>query len=126
MGVQTSDKYNVARNACKLIRRIGVGWKIPLDVYQYTCDDGSILDIHYIHPRKLLSYLLEHHPVVIFGTVDEDTAQKSLVAFWKGFKQCHETQEAFSLGEPLDRLLPVAVHGEEGRGKRRTNNRFQH
>ena len=53
-GPTTSDENNVARNAYRWIRRAGVAWKIPLDVYQHKCDDGSFLDVHYIHPKKLV------------------------------------------------------------------------
>ena len=116
----TSDENNVARNAYRWIRRSGVAWKIPLDVYQYKCDDGSFLDVHYIHPKNLLKYLIEKHPVVIFGTADTRKAQESVGAFWQGYSQFHDTHEAFSCGHPLHEILPFAVHGDEGRGKRRS------
>ena len=62
----TSDENNVARNAYRWIRRAGVAWKIPLDVYKHECADGSILDIYYMHPKKLLKFLIENHPIVLF------------------------------------------------------------
>lgn len=119
-GRPTSRNFNVARNAYRLVKRAAIAWKVPLNVFNYTCDDGSILDIHYLHPKHLLSYFLENHPVLLFGTPDRDKAQQSLLAWWKGFAQYHPTHAAFSLGEPLDRLLPIALHGDEGRGKRRS------
>ena len=119
-GAHTSDKFNVARNAYRFIRRAGVAWKVPLDVFQYVCDDGSLLDIHYLHPKKLLTYLLEEQPMTIFGTNDPVKAAESLNAFWTGFRQYHPLHHAFSLGVPLDRLIPICIHGDEGRGKRRS------
>ena len=116
----TSDENNVARNAYRWIRRAGVAWKIPLDVYQHKCDDGSFLDVHYIHPKQLLKYLIEKHPVVIFGTADTSKAKESVRAFWQGYSQYHDTHEALSSGHPLHEILPFAVHGDEGRGKRRS------
>lgn len=116
----TSENYNVARNAYRMIRRLGIAWKVELDIFEYECDDGAVLPIHYLHPRKLLKFLIEKHPIVVFGTPDHQKAQQSLVAFWKGYSQYHPTHEAFALGEPLHRLIPVALHGDEGRGKRRS------
>ena len=119
-GQHTSDENNVSRNAYRWIRRAGVAWKVPLDVYHYECDDGLVLDIHYIHPKNILKYLIEHHPVVIFGTGDKHKAKQSLRAFWQGYSQYHSTHEVFSLQEPFDQLIPIALHGGEGRGKRRS------
>ena len=116
----TSETNNLARNAYRWIRRAGVAWKIPLNVYQYDCGDGSFLDIHYMHPRSLLEYMLENHPVTIFGTADKTKAKESLNAFWQGYHSFHSTHEAFSLGQPVHRIIPMAVHGDEGRGKRRS------
>ena len=119
-GPTTSETNNLARNAYRWIRRAGVAWKIPLNVYQYDCGDGSFLDIHYMHPRSLLEYMLENHPVTIFGTADKTKAKESLNAFWQGYHSYHSTHEAFSLGQPVHRIIPMAVHGDEGRGKRRS------
>ena len=52
---QISEEHNVARNAYRRIRRSGAAWNVPLDVYQYKCDDGSFLDksLHLFYPKKL-------------------------------------------------------------------------
>ena len=118
----TSATSNVARNAYRQIRRLGVGWKVKTDVYEFICeDDGSILPIHYLHPKKMMEYLLKTHPVVLFGSMDPGKARESLVAFWEGYKQHHPDHLAFSLGVPSHQLLPIVLHGDEGRGKRRSN-----
>lgn len=59
---------NAARNAYRLIKMSGVAWKIPLSVYKHIRDDGSILEIH---PKDLVTYLLENHPIALFGTNDK-------------------------------------------------------
>ena len=83
----TSEVNNLSRNACRWIRRTGVAWKIPLDVYHYQADDGSILDIHYMHPRDLLMYLIANHPVTIFGTADTKKTKAILVCVLAGVLQ---------------------------------------
>ena len=117
----SSGHSNVARNAYRSIRRWGIAWRVKLDVYNYHCEDGSVLPIHYLHPKKLIEYLVRCHPVVVFGTPDACKARESLLAFWEGYQQYHPTHAAFSLGVPMEQLIPVVLHGDEGRGKRRSN-----
>ena len=118
---QTSEENNVARNAYRMIKRFGISWKIEPDVYQFKGDDGSEIPIHYFDPGKLLQYLIDQHPVVVFGTGNHNKIQKSLAAFWQGYSKYHPTHEAFTLNEPYHLLIPIALHGDEGRGKRRSN-----
>ena len=66
----TSGHSNVARNAYRSTRRWGIAWRVKRDVYNYHCEDGSVLPIHYLHPKKLIEYLVWCHPVVVFGTPD--------------------------------------------------------
>lgn len=116
-----SENANAARNAYRMIKRLGIAWKVPLDIYKFTSEDGSILDIHYLHPKKMIEYLVQKQPIVVFGTNDADKAEQSLLAFWEGFKQYHPTHETFTLGLPLNKTIPILIHGDEGRGKRRSN-----
>ena len=39
----SSGHSNVARNAYRSIRRWGIAWRVKLDVYNYHCEDGSVL-----------------------------------------------------------------------------------
>ena len=117
----TSEHSNVARNAYRSIKRWGIAWRVKLDVYNFHCEDGSVLPIHYLHPQKLIEYLVRCHPVVVFGTPDACKARESLLAFWEGYREYHPTHAAFSLGVPMEQLIPVVLHGDEGRGKRRSN-----
>ena len=80
-----------------------------------------MLDIHYLHPGKLAEYLVEHHPVALFGTHDDQKAQQSLFAFWEGYRNYHGDHEVFKLGVPECQLIPIVLHGDEGRGKRRSS-----
>ena len=116
-----SEDANAARNAYRMIKRLGIAWKVPLDIYKFTSEDGSTLDIHYLHPKKLMEYLVQKHPIVVFGTNKADKAEQSLLAFWEGFKLYHPTHEVFTSGLPLKQTIPALVHGDEGRGKRRSN-----
>lgn len=63
-------KVNASRDAFRSFARWNVGWRVPLDTYQFKCEDGSFLDISYLDPRNLLRYLLQRHPSLLLGGVD--------------------------------------------------------
>ena len=115
---------NVARDAYRFMYRLGSRWKIPLEIFRFQCpDDGAILEIPYLHPAKVAEYLLQHHPVLLFGESDFDKGLKAVASFWGCYKQSHPTHEVFSKfsDQDLHRVIPVSIHGDEGRGKRRSN-----
>ena len=109
--------HNIVRDTYKSIQRFGIGWKVPLDVVDFRFEDGSLLSVHYLHPRKLLEYLVAKKPQAIYGR-DAD----AIPAFWEAYKGYHDSHEAFVThsDSDLSRTIPVCLHGDEGRGKRRS------
>lgn len=68
-----------------------------------------------------MTYLLGHCPRVLFGTSDVSIATSHLNAFWEAYKEYHPTHEIFrAYPDELSSTIPLAVHGDEGRGKRRS------
>ena len=91
--------------------------------FQFDCGDGSILVIPYIRPKDYLEYFLVHCPDVLVGGAKsiQDVGGK-LEVFWNGYQQNHGTHPVFSSSESncLSSSIPLLLHGDEGRGKRRT------
>ena len=116
-------KNNVARDAYRFMRRLGSRWKISTDTYIFPCPDGSVLHIPYLNPANVFEYLLVHHPVLLHGRHDHDKGCEALAIFWHCYKQVHPSHEVFSKfsQEQLRRVVPINIHGDEGRGKRRSN-----
>lgn len=103
---------------------MGIAWKVPVDVHEHTCEDGEILRIGFLHPRRMIEYLVEKYPRVLFGTPSIEDGQHRCAAYWKAYRGFHPGHEIFSMcpdTSQLQRVLPIAVHGDEGRGKRRSN-----
>lgn len=124
-GQVAKQKVNPVKNACRtalrLIGRSGIAWQVPLDVFQYECEDGSFVDISYIHPKKMLEYLMERHPIVVLGNSDFATGRDACKDFWTAYRQNHGGHVVFEQELDLRRVLPVSLHGDEGKGKRRSN-----
>ena len=54
----------------------------------------------------------------LVGVQDVISMRRTLGIFWERFKECHPTHVIFSRGAgfPLDLVIPVLFHGDEGRG----------
>lgn len=114
---------NVARNAYRMIRRAGLAWKIHIETIDFEKPDGSFLEMHYLKPTAILEYFVAHCPMLVCGAKDVLEMQTSCAAFWKAYKKYHGGHEVFSVhGENnWSHIIPLALHGDEGKGKRRSN-----
>ena len=124
--MKPSWKSNAQRDAWRTFQRYGLGWKVKLDEFVFNTGDGEELIIPYINPKSYLEFLMKNHPEVVVGGA-ESTHQclRYLEAFWFGYKQQHKTHELFFRRDddeerPLRYTIPLLIHGDEGRGKRRT------
>ena len=84
-------KYNVARDAYRAIGLLGIGWKIPKDIYSFKCEDGSFVDVHSLKPKNVLHYLMNSQPEVVLGHLGE----ASLKPFWTAYHGLHPTHEVW-------------------------------
>ena len=86
--VREAKSHNASRDAYRSIQRMGIGWKVKPDVYEYFCEGGSCIPIHYHRPKKLLEYLIANEPHLVFGAGGID----SLASFWHGYGMYHSEQ----------------------------------
>ena len=116
-----TSQQHAAERSYRYVRRMGMSWKIPLSVMKYECEDHSWLDVHYMSPQSTLQYLIDKHPRVVFGKPTLQEGMASVRAFWEGYAEFHKTHEVFLRNySDIGRVVPVAIHGDEGKGKRRS------
>lgn len=118
-------KYtNAARDASRALRRLGIGWKIPLRSHPFQSAYGNEpMEAAYLHPVDLLTYLLEKAPEVLWGGFDDQLqGVRAVESFWQCYKNTHATHAVFQHHNArLGSVLPLILHGDEGKGKRRAN-----
>ena len=104
------------------MKSLRIAWEVGLDVFEFELEDGSTLNHHYMAPQNLVKYLMKEHPVCIFGKENIDNAGQVLTTFWEAYQLYHGSHMTFQhhTGR-LDRVIPFAFHGDEGKGKRRSN-----
>lgn len=113
---------NVARSAYRMMRRAGIAWKIPSSLFSYQKPDGSFLDMSYNRPTDIVKFLIGHHPFVLSGADDALHMESVCEAFWGAYKQFHGSHKVFEThGDNLSHVIPLALHGDEGKGKRRSS-----
>ena len=114
---------NCSRATWALLRRKGHGWNVPLSTFDFTTADGKVLPITYIKPSDLVTFLMTHHPSVLVGGVQSETERAvHLESFWEAFRLTNGDHKVYvEHPNSLSSCLPMAWHGDEGRGKRRGN-----
>ena len=110
---------NAFRSAERFVRRWGLRWNIPISTFKY--DDST--SIPYISPRALLTWMLKKAPELLLGGCrDTQQGRQHIKAFWQNYQNYHAAHRVFTEhGEWLDSVIPMLVHGDEGRGVRKGN-----
>ncbi len=130
LGTSSSKRYeptsakNASRNASRMVRKLGLYWKIPISEMKYEVERQTIL-LPYHSPIDICKYLLSHHPEILCGGLTEGSEMKALMAsWWEGYRAIHGSHRVFKQQESergLATTIPVTLYGDEGRGKRRGN-----
>ena len=119
--IPTSGAANASRDARNFIRRWGLTWKVPLSHIEFV-HNGITKDTPYLSPLKYIPFLLERAPELLFGGLDAVQGQKLLSSFWGAYRQTHPEHHVFKEhADSLSTVLPLTVHGDEGRGVRKGN-----
>ena len=96
-------------------------WNVPIATFRYHLD-GKTIEVPYVSPLEYARFLLEKAPEVLFGGLNSVDGQKLLRSFWSAYRQTHPKHIVFEEHDGCtSRVLPLCVHGDEGRGLKQTN-----
>ena len=119
---QERRNTNASRDAHRALRRMGIGWKVPFSYHILHAETGPI-DVPYLHPNDLLKRLLQSAPEVLWGGfATQREGVQALESFWECYEKAHPSHPIFQEHrDSLGYTIPLVVHGDEGKGKRRAN-----
>ena len=122
---QPSSGNNACRDAHTLVNKWGLSWKVKYS-YLPLHIDGRDIEVPYISPKDFLKFLLGKHPELLLGGVDDlELGRKHLESFWQNYGEIHPEhvlfQETNHTERRLSNTLPLAFHGDEGRGLKKGN-----
>lgn len=118
------SKKNASRSAQRMIARLGYKWHIPISVMEYHFGSQQ-LHLPYLSPIEVCKFLMTKHPECFCGGFQLDSEIQCLLAtFWKNYRAVHAGHAVFHRPDEsasLELTIPLALYGDEGRGRRRGN-----
>ena len=100
-----------------------LGYSLPIDIKTLThrleTSDTKELTTYHIEPTDWIRHWMNECPELLGGQGDPF---KNFKAFWKTYQVQHPGHEIFQRHlDQLDRVVPLLLHGDEGRAVKRTN-----
>ena len=114
---------NASRAIYRSLQRYGLCWNVPVTELKHPVGSNRFLTIPYLRPLESLAFYLQKCPELLCGgeSVPEKMSQQ-LVAFWGQYKGYHPEHRVFQEHQhSLSRVVPLCLHGDEGRGLRKGN-----
>ena len=123
-----ASRTNICRNLHRLIEKSGVKFSVELTVVPVRIrlrkpkPHIEILDWPIIRPSDWARSLLKHNPEILLGghKLEDEGWKPILASFWQQYRAINPGHPAFATFTNLDleRVIPYAHHGDEGRGLR--------
>ena len=120
------SQANVCRNLHKLIhakgRTLPVRLSTVLTPVQVLCGKPGVRDVNYpvLHLSSWAKLILQSGGEMLLGgfSLDEEVQFRSLLSnFWIKFQKVVPDLDLYSKGWDLSTVIPIGLHGDEGRGK---------
>ena len=122
-----TSRTNVCRNLHNLLEKSGAQYPVPLATVPTTIrlrkprPHDEVLQWPVIRISDWARVLLEKNPAYLLGGCKlEDELGWSMIlsSFWEKYRSINPSHVAYTSGLELSRLIPYAIHGDEGRGLR--------
>ena len=117
-------RKNASRDAHAFVAKWGLSWKVPMSYVDHLVD-GAPEQFPFLSPKAWVKYLLEKTPeLVLGGCQNKDDGRAHLKAFWDAYSNEHPSHKLFwenRDGRLLENTLCLSLHGDEGRGLKKSN-----
>lgn len=118
------SEAHASRTVYRALARLGLAWKVPITEFVYPSNrPGENLTVPYLKPSDLVKCFLTHCPDLLFGGASHMKEQsQQLQTFWQHYRAFHPCHIAFhEFPHNLEQVIPLVLHGDEGRGLRKGN-----
>ena len=117
-----SSTWKASRNIHKLLDRLD--YKLPIDVetINHVCHTADVQELttYHVKPESWIQFWMNEEPSILAGW--SGCVNKNFESFWRTFQVSHPGHQVFSHHSGrLDRVVPIILHGDEGRALKRTN-----
>ena len=116
---ETADK-NAERDMQKVFESLGFSMKVPIEPMMHDVSSRKQIITYHIDPGAWVKQLLEGSPELLAGF--NGVPKEQFRAFWAVYKEHHGDHVVFERhGAHLEHVVPLMLHGDEGRSVKRTN-----
>ena len=116
------DYNNASRVIHERMEKLGYSLPIPIHETEHHSElpDTHRLTTFHILPEDWVKYWMVECPELLCGW--NGGPKENVTAFWRAFQSHHPSHEVFSKhAGRLDQVVPLLLHGDEGRAVKRTN-----
>ena len=115
-----SQEKNAQRFTENLFDGSELSLPVPIERLDHSVTGGKQTTISTFHvkPQSWVKYLMTQEPVVLVGMTGDFKTNNE--AFWTAYRLQHATHAVFAKHDGrLEDVLPIFIHGDEGRGKKK-------
>ena len=116
-----SQEKNAQRFTENLFDGSELSLPVPIERLDHSVTGGKQTTISTFHvkPQSWVKYLMTQEPEVLIGMTGDFKTNNE--AFWTAYRLQHATHAVFAKHDGrLEDVLPIFIHGDEGRGKKKT------
>eukprot|EP00438_Fugacium_kawagutii_P013700 Skav233525 [mRNA] locus=scaffold2975:258320:260080:- [translate_table: standard] len=110
---------NAERDCQRIFDNSGLTLPVPIQSRHHECGPTPLTS-YYVKPQDWLRHWLQGCPELLAG--QSSSPAESFESFWKLYQTEHPTHSIFATHKDhLGQVVPILVHGDEGRSVKKTN-----
>ena len=116
---QEAASFNPERDCQRFVSKLGLTLQIDVQQTHHECDlpNMKMLTTYHVRPVR---HFLENNPEILGGHTTD--ASDNFKAFWMLYQQAHPSHQVFQHhGQHLEKVVPLLIHGDEGRAVKKNN-----
>ena len=114
------DFANAERDLRRILSDLGYSLPIPIHSIEHATGETEKTVTYHLRPQDWVKFLMEAHPELLGGHTGN--CYDNFKTFWEMFRTQHSTHAVFEKhNDHLHRVIPLLLHGDEGRAVKRTN-----
>ena len=121
--LEPAANKNASRDLDRKFRKLG--YSLPVEIHHMkheTTNQGCVdnVETYHVKPSSWVKYWMNECPQILGGW--SGSAKTNFRAFWEAYRTQHPNHKIFTTHSTcLQNVVPILLHGDEGRALKRTN-----
>ena len=115
-----SAEANAERDLRQIFKELGYSLPLSINRLEHRSEETKELFTYHINPSDWVKHWMETDPKILGGYKGDPL--ENFKSFWTVYQKQHGSHQVFQThGNHLERVIPLLLHGDEGRAVKRTN-----